>query len=209
MYSVVQTLYRSSPQVTANLSGGSHKFTCCIFWIFSKISASEVHKALICNKVMFTLDLVWPMSRVEPGWWAGVNRKITKKTQPGSKILTLEIAGFNPGSRRVRPSWSVVWTEIADYDPGYQKLGLAWAAEIGIKGCFASPDLSLATSYDFWHGVVDVFDDSLQATTVAYYRHWHPPWWSKVTGYWHETVNFWVQYAILPMWIEARQISPR
>ena len=61
----------------------------------------------------------------------------------------------------------------ADYDPGYRKWKIARAAEIGLKGCFASPALSLATSYDFWHGVTDVFDDFLRATTVAYYCHWH------------------------------------
>ena len=27
------------------------------------------------------------------------------------------------------------------------------------KGYFASPALSIATSYDFWHSVADVFDD--------------------------------------------------
>ena len=26
------------------------------------------------------------------------------------------------------------------------------------------------------------WSDFLRATTVAYYRYWHPPWWSKVTG---------------------------
>ena len=55
-----------------------------------------------------------------PGRWTGVNRKITTKTRPWSKILTLEITGFNPGSTRVLPALSVVWTEIADYDPGYR-----------------------------------------------------------------------------------------
>ena len=78
---------------------------------------------------MHTLELVWPTSRVEPGsmgWCEQKNNQ--KKPDPGPKILTLVIAGFNPGSTRVRPALSVVWTEIADYDPGHQS-GIAWAAE--------------------------------------------------------------------------------
>ena len=99
------------------------------------------------------------MSQVEPGLMGWCEQKNNQKTRPGSKILTLEIAGFNPGLTWVWPALSVVWKEITDYDPGYQKLGIAWAAETGLKGCFASPALSLATSCNFWHGVADVFDD--------------------------------------------------
>ena len=113
-----------------------------------------------------------------------------------------KIETFSPGNRRVQPGFDTSLTRIersvkrnrwlGPRLPEVETLGIAWAAEIGLKGCFASPALSFTTSYDFWHGVADVFDDFLR---------------SKVTGYWHETVNFRVQYANLRMRIEVRQIS--
>ena len=107
------------------------------------LSIKSVHGAF---KAVFTLELVWPTSRVEPGLMCWCEQKNNQKNRPGSKILTLEIAEFNPGLTRVRPALSVVWTEIADYDPGYRKWETWPAAEIGLKGCFVSPALSLATS---------------------------------------------------------------
>ena len=161
------------------------------------------------TKVVFTLELVWLTFWVEPrsiGWCKQKNNQ-TNPTR--IENFTLEITGFDMGPTRIERSvnrnrW--LWPGLPEMG---NLIGIAWAAESGLKGCFSSPALSLATSYDFWHGVADVFDDFVQATTVAYYRHWHPPWWSKVTDHWHETVNFRVQYANLPMRIEARRISPR
>ena len=74
----------------------------------------------VTTKIVFTLELVWPTSQVEPGSMCWYEQKNNQKTQPGSKILTLEIAGFNPGLTRVWPALSVVWIEISDYDPGYR-----------------------------------------------------------------------------------------
>ena len=152
---------------------------------------------------MFTLELVWPTSRVEPGsmdWCEQKNnQKKKKKPRPGSKILTLEIAGFNPGSTRARPALSVEWTEIADRD---SMSCWNWPKTVLNITCLFPYNILRLLSLMFW----TIF---FWATTAAYYRQWHPPWWSKVTGHRHETVNFWAQYDNLPMRIEARRISPR
>ena len=48
---------------------------------------------------MLILELVWPVGLM--GW---CEQKNNQKTWPGSKILTLEIAGFNPGPTRIEHS---------------------------------------------------------------------------------------------------------
>ena len=148
------------------------------------------------SKVVFTLELVWPTSQVEPGSMGWCEQKNNQKNPT-------RVENFNPGNRRVQPGFDTGLTRI---EHSVNRNRWLWPGLIPEVGCFVSPALSLATSYNFWHGVADVFNDFLRSTTVAYYRHWHPPWWSKVTCHWHETINFRVQYANLSMWIEARQI---
>ena len=141
-------------------------------------------------KVVFTLELVWPMSQVEPGLMGWCEQKNNQKNPT-------RVENFNPGNHWVQPGFNPGPTHIECsvnrnrwLQPGLPEMGNLTCCWNWPEGCFASPALSLATSYDFWHDVADVFNNFLWATTVAYYRHWHPPWWSKVTGHWHKTVNF-------------------
>ena len=73
------------------------------------------------TKVVFTLELVWPTSRVEPELMGWCEQKKKKKNLP-------RVENFNPGNCRVQPGFDTGltrikhnWTEISDYDPGYRK----------------------------------------------------------------------------------------
>ena len=153
---------------------------------------------------MFTLELVWPTSQVEPGSMGWREQKNNQKTRPRWKILTLEIARFDTGLTHIEVSMNRNrWLR-----PGLPEVGNHELLKLAWKGALLHLpySLQLPTTSGVRRCIADVFDDFLWATTVAYYRHWHPPWWSKVTGHWHKTINFRVQYTNLPMRNEATQI---